>query len=149
MRVVAKVAGKNFVDYLRYDLCAPYGVKELTGIRYGARRKGERPQLWNALIMEDPEEWRFCVSMPALCTTMRCFFQMGDPRDNTNRTESFEGGWANIGCILCYLGDGINLCYAFDGNMKEIEKGKSVHTELHQAINRLIEERKLLLPKSK
>ncbi len=142
--VVAKVSGKSYVDYLRHDLCAPYGVKELRWIRQGARQKGEPPQLWNGLIMEDPEKYRMCVSMPALCTTMRCFFQMGDPRDDGSRNQAFGGSWSNISSGLQFRGDGINICYSFNGSKLDLDKGFEV--ELFEAIDQLIEEKRLRLP---
>ncbi len=47
--IITRVSGQSYVDYLRHQLCQPYGVPELKWIRHGARQKGEPRQLWNGL----------------------------------------------------------------------------------------------------
>jgi len=129
--------------------CRLYWAWALDGcawIRHGARRKGEPPQLWNGLIMEDTEEYRMGVSIPALCTFMRCYFPMGQPRDNGSSNYAFWGGWANCTCEMLWRGDGINIAYSFNGGLED-KDSSALEVELHQALNQLIEDKRLRLPR--
>jgi CubicO group peptidase (beta-lactamase class C family) len=137
--IITRVSGQSYVDYLRTQLCRPYGVPELKWIRHGARQKGEPPQLWNGLIMEDPVELRMGVSMPALCTFMRCFWHGGEPAGQGSTSNAWGGSWDNATTIMLWRGDGINVAYSFNG------RGASddAQVPMHQAINWLLEEKKI------
>ncbi len=136
-RVVAKVSGQSYVDYLRNQLCRPYGVQELKWVRQGARQKGEPPQLWNGLIMEDPEEYRMDVSMPALCTFMRYFWIDGQARDNGNPLWIMGGSWDNATTEMIWRSDGINVAWSFNGR-KDVDPGEDLW---HKAIDWELEEK--------
>jgi N-acyl-D-amino-acid deacylase len=144
--VVRKVSGKSYTDYLRHDLCRPYGVKELKWVRdAGPRREGEPPQLWNGLIMEDPKEYRMGVSTPALCTVMRYFWFGGEPRDAGNPTwvrDGSTGGSAPSSAQIYWRSDGINVAWVFNGWAEHDLVAKEL---VEQAIDGLIADH--LLPK--
>jgi len=142
-RVVAKVSGRSYVDYLRHELLRPYGVKELKWVRHGAPREGEPPQLWNGLILEDPEAYRMGVSTPALCTFMNHFWIDGTPRDKGNPLWIMGGSWDNSTTEMIWRSDGINVVWSFNGR-KDVDPADELW---EKAINWLVENKKL--PKSK
>jgi choice-of-anchor C domain-containing protein len=116
MRVVEQVSGRNFVDYMRYELCRPYGIKELKWIRdTGPRRTGEPPRVWNGLSPDEPEEYRVAVSTPAMCTFMRLFWCDGNPRDKGNPFWIMNGTWSNTRTAMIWRSDGINVAWSFNG----------------------------------
>jgi CubicO group peptidase (beta-lactamase class C family) len=116
-RIATKLSGKNCIEYLRDQLCRPFGVQELKWVRDGGpRRKGEPKQLWNGLILEDLKEYRGGVSMPALCTFMRYFWIDGTPRtDHKGETETKDGSWDNSSTLMIWRPDGINVAWSFNG----------------------------------
>jgi N-acyl-D-amino-acid deacylase len=133
-RVVAQVSGHSYVDYLRHQLCRRHGVRELKWVRHGVPQKGEPPQLWNGLIMEDPEDYRMAVSTPALCTFMRCFWLDGKPRDQGNPLSIMNGSWDNSTTAMIWRPDGINVAYSFNGRASGLDPGKELW---EQAIDQL------------
>jgi CubicO group peptidase (beta-lactamase class C family) len=144
-RVVAKVSGRSYVDYLRHELLRPYGVQELKWVRHGAKQQGEPQQLWNGLIMEDPNEYRMGVSTPALCTFMSHFWIDGKPRDSGNPLWIMGGSWDNSTTEMIWRSDGINVAWSFNGR-KDVDPADALW---EKAINWLIEEKKLPRPKSR
>jgi CubicO group peptidase (beta-lactamase class C family) len=143
--VVTRVSGRSYTDYLRHQLCRPYGITELKWVRHRARQQGEPPQLWNGLIMEDPEEYRMGVSTPALCTFMRFFSVDGRPRGNDNTVLWKNGRWDNATTDMIWRPDGINVVWSFNGRKTNERNEEVVPGEAlwKHAIDRLIEEKRL------
>jgi CubicO group peptidase (beta-lactamase class C family) len=139
-RVVARVSGTRYVDYLRHQLCRPFGVKELKWVRHGKRQKGEPAELWNGLIMEDPTDYRMGVSTPALCTFMGYFWLDGRPRDKGNPLWIMNGSWDNSTTSMIWRPDGINVAYSFNGRATGVDPGKELWD---QAIDQLIKDKRL------
>ncbi len=137
--IITRISGQSYADYLRSQLCRPYGVEELKWIRQGVRQKGEPPQLWNGLIMEDPVELRMGVSMPALGTFMHCFWHNGVPAGKGSINCAWGGSWDNCTALMLWRSDGLNVAVAFNGRAD----GANPETEIHQAINWLLEQKKI------
>jgi CubicO group peptidase (beta-lactamase class C family) len=136
--VVAKASGRSYVDYLRHELLRPYGIQELEGIRHGERRKGEPPQLWNGLIMEDPKEYRMGVSTPALCAIMRHFWEDGKTRHKGNQFM-YKTGACDGSAQMTWRTDGINVAWTFNSECAPVDLWD-------KAIDWLIEQHKLPRP---
>jgi CubicO group peptidase (beta-lactamase class C family) len=115
-RMVVHLSGRSWVDYLRNSLCRPYGVRELKWVRGGgAPERGEPPQVWNGLEMNEQKEYRYAVSAPALCTFMGHFWIDGSIRDNGNPLWVKTGSWDNSTSAMVWRPDGVNVAWAFNG----------------------------------
>jgi CubicO group peptidase (beta-lactamase class C family) len=145
-RIVAHVAGdgsgKSYVDYLRNDLCRPYGIKELHWIAHGPRQPSEPPRLWNAMILEDPEDWRWCASAPACCAFMSHFWSNGEPRGKNPQSMAFYGSWDNTTAAMLWRGDGVNIVYSFNGRGSDEQTQTDFEHSLHLAVERMHFEKK-------
>ena len=141
-QVVTRISGLSYVDYLRTQLLRPYGINDLKWVRHGARQNGEPPQLWNGLIMEDPEPYRMDVSTPALCAFMSHFWIDGQPRDQGNPLWIMGGSWDNATTAMIWRSDGINVAWSFNGR-KDVDPGEELW---HKAIDQLIKEGRLPRP---
>ncbi len=146
-RMVVHLSGKGYVDYLRHSLLRPYGVEEWHWVRNGSGpEKGEPPQLWNGLEMEEQPEYRVGVSSPALCTFMSHFWIDGSVRDNGTPTWIKTGGWDNCTSAEVWRPDGVNVAWAFNGR-KATPDGENSYDPgeplWNDAINWLLAEKKI------
>jgi hypothetical protein len=136
------VSGRSYVDYVRHELLRPHGIPELEWVRHGKRRRGEPPQLWTGLIMEDPEAYRMGVSTPALCTFMRYFWIDGMPRHKGNPLWIKTGASSGSVAQMVWRSDGINVAWTFNSGGEPADLWD-------KAIDWLIEQKKLQSPKSR
>ena len=80
------------------------------------------------------------VSMPALCTFMRCFWHGGEPAGQGSTNAAWGGSWDNATTLMLWRNDGINIAYSFNGRAE----GGGPETEMHQAVNWMLAEKKIL-----
>ncbi len=109
--LIARTTGRPVADYVRHELCRPYGFNELREIQSpGVEIRGEPPQVWNArsvdfdfypLMPASPLR----ASAPALCTFMSCFWLTGEPRDNGNWFWTMDGSTDNTTAQMCWRVD--------------------------------------------
>jgi CubicO group peptidase (beta-lactamase class C family) len=105
--LIARTTGRPIADYVRHELCRPYGLRELREIQSpGAEIRGEPVQVWNArnvrydfypAMPSSP----FRASAPALCVFMSRFWISGEPRDQGNWYFTFNGSSDNATSSMC------------------------------------------------
>jgi CubicO group peptidase (beta-lactamase class C family) len=132
--VVPKLSGQTYADYLRSQLCRPYGMKELQGVRGHKPRPGDPPPLWNGLVLADLPFQHAAVSMPALCTFMSHFWIDGTPRDKSRRSDVHAGSLESSTTLCVWRPDGINIAYSFNGRAVNVDPGKAVNDAVDQLV---------------
>jgi choice-of-anchor C domain-containing protein len=139
--MVHRLSGQSECDYLRNQLCRPFGVEELKWVRQGGPiRVGEPPRLWNGLSGAKKDPLSNGLSTPAMCTFMRFFWIDGRPRDNRNPGWVMGGSWDNSSSSMNWRSDGINVACVFNGR-REIDG--DLGKELAEAIDQLVKKKKL------
>jgi hypothetical protein len=95
--LIVRTTGRPVADYVRHELCRPYGFNELREIQSpGVEIRGEPPQVGNARSVDFDFYPRMPVSSlrasaPALCTILSCFWLTGEPRNNGNWFWTMDG----------------------------------------------------------
>jgi CubicO group peptidase (beta-lactamase class C family) len=142
--IVARVSGQSMADYVRHQLCRPLGVAELKGVQLPAEPpvKGEAPPVWNTLNVSVPTAECVCMSTPALCTFMRCFWWTGEPRVNGTPNANIYGLLDNATSIMSWRPDGLNLACVFNGRSNDV-KPEDIQKDLDDAIEKLKQEKRI------
>jgi CubicO group peptidase (beta-lactamase class C family) len=109
--LIFRTTGRTAPDYVRHELCRPYGLPELKEIQApGVEVRGEPPQVWNARSIDFDTYPIMPVSplrasAPALCTCMSYFWPSGEPRDNGNWFWTMNGSSGNATAQMCWRVD--------------------------------------------
>jgi WD40 repeat protein len=156
MYVVTKASGMSQSEYIRTQLCEPFGVETLRWVLFwgpppanAPHGKGEPPRLWGMYSPADAKTVERVdyphMSTPALCTFMRCYWKDGTPRDSSNQSLAHNGSNNDCTAQVCWRSDGINIAWTFYGR-SGLAGNDDIANELNQVIDQLIKDKVLPPP---
>lgn len=134
--MISKISGRPMVDYVRQDLCRPFGLRELREVRSLVTpvTKHDPLLVWNASVeLPVPPAESIYASAPALCTYMRYFWLTGDPRDRGTPVWQMNGSWTNSTATMLWREDGIDLVFVFNG------RSDVTHDEIKKELEKIID----------
>ena len=145
--LIARTTGRTTPDYVRYELCRPYGLRELRETQSpGVEIRGEPPQVWNARSVDFDFYPRVPASpvrasAPALCTFMSRFWLTGEPRDNSNLFWIMDGSSDNSTSQMCWRVDQkfpeFDYAFIFNGRREGVWHDQ-IQAELKQVFKSIL-----------
>jgi N-acyl-D-amino-acid deacylase len=117
-RVMEKVTGKPYFDYIRDDLCQPLGITDIKLARNVARARDPR-EVWypapnvNVEVMD--AHGGLIASSPALCTFLDHYWCSGEPRRPRQRQSwIFFGSLPGTTSMVRQRPDGYNIAALYN-----------------------------------
>jgi hypothetical protein len=145
--LIARTTGRPIADYVRHELCRPYGLRELKEIQSpGVEIRSEPSQVWNAHNVgfdyyPPMPSSPFRASAPALCMFMSRFWISGEPRDQDNWFFVFNGSGDNATSSMCQRVDEkfpeFDYAFIFNGRKEGVEHVQ-IQAELKQVFQSLL-----------
>jgi CubicO group peptidase (beta-lactamase class C family) len=141
-RLIERVAGRPYIEYVRREVCRPAGIKPKdiwlgqTDPKKRDPREPEYNQHCNVDIMD--AHGGIVISSPVLCQFLQSYWISGRPRPpgRNGQVWTFYGSMAGTSAISHQRADGINFAAAFNGRHADASQDA-----LTAEINRLIDER--------
>lgn len=139
-RLIERVAGRPYIDYVRSAVCRPAGIRPQeiwlgrTDPDQRDPREPEYNQRCNVDIMDS--HGGIVISSPVLCRYLQKYWISGRPRSPGQRgyVYTFYGSMPGTSAISHQRADGINFACAFNGRHQDASQDA-----LKDEINRLID----------